>query len=186
MTESLENKLPYAEIHVDEQIELRQLRSDEAGKIFALVDDNREYLAEWLDWVLDTKTPEDSQAFISDITDKRAKGLQYGYGVFVDGELSGHISIMHVSESDPKRPEIGYWIASNVSGKSITAKGAQAVTDLGLQDLGLDSIIIRAAEQNIGSNKVAEKLGYTLIGKEQDLQFGKTNVWEKRSSSSST
>jgi RimJ/RimL family protein N-acetyltransferase len=73
-------------------------------------------------------------------------------------------------------PEIGYWIAPDHSGKSITTRSVQALTKLGLDSLGLDRIVIRANPDNIGSNKVAEKSGYMLVGNEIEDGVG-LNVW---------
>ena len=51
MTEKYFDELRYSEIKVDNQITLRQLMLDEADQLYRLVDNNREYLKEWLPWV---------------------------------------------------------------------------------------------------------------------------------------
>ena len=71
MTEILYDELPYAEIKVDDHLKLRQLHLDESEKLFKLVDDDREYLQKWLPWVDNTKSPQDSERFISETIQKR-------------------------------------------------------------------------------------------------------------------
>jgi len=175
MTERLYDDVPYAEIKVDDQLTLRQLRLDESAQLYKLIDDDRDYLKKWLPWVDSTQSPEDSEKFISETLEKRNNGTEFGYAIVVDGELVGHISLMHVK--DDIDPEIGYWIASKMSGRGITTKAGQALTNFGFNNLGLRKIVIKADPNNIGSNRIAEKLGYKLTGQEQDDRIGLSNVW---------
>ncbi len=165
------------ELEIDENLKLRQLIPDEANLIFSIVDSEREYLGKWLPWVKTTQTPEDSKDFIESIIEKRQEGSEFGFGIIVNDQPKGHISLMHVS--DGKGPEIGYWISSQESGKGITSKAARTVTEFGFKTLGLDKITIRADHRNIASNKVAEKLGYILTGQEYAGTETAMNVWEK-------
>ena len=175
MSELYEQPLPYEIINVDDHITLRQLKLNEADELFNLVDGNRHYLAEWLPWVDDTKSPADSEAFISSTLQKRQNGSEYGYGIIVDGKTVGHTSLMHVN--DGIDPEIGYWISSDMSGQGITTKVADALTKFGFNNLSLNKIVIKADPKNTASNKVAEKLGYSLISQETDPRIGLANVW---------
>lgn len=178
MTETLNHELPFAEIPVEKNITLRQLRLEEADHIFAVVDNNREYLNKWLPWVNGTNSARDSAEFIEDTINKRMQGTEYGYAVCIDGVPVGHMSLMHVK--DEQEPEIGYWVSSSVAGQGITTKAAQALTNFGFNTLGLQKIVIRANQDNIASNKVAEKLGYTLSETYYSEQLKETiNVWAK-------
>lgn len=176
MSESYNENMKYSEIVIDEHLKLRQLQADEAAILFELVDTNREYLEKWLPWVVSTNTADDSRAFISTIAEKRMEGAEYGFGVIVDGQIAGHTSLMHITDGED--PEIGYWIASGMSGKGIITKSTAALTNLGLVTLGLEKIVIKADSNNTASNKVAEKLGYHLAGQEQSAEHGLINVWK--------
>jgi len=175
MSETYDEPIPYGEISIDDHLSLRQLRVDEADNLFKLVDKNRKYLAEWLPWVGSTISPDDSKAFISDTLQKRLDGSEYGYGIIVDGNPVGHISLMHIN--DNSTPEIGYWISSQMSGRGITTKAAEAITNFGFNTLSLDKIVIKADPENTASNKIAEKLGYSLAEQEYDDRIGTANVW---------
>ena len=175
MTEILYDELPYAEIKVDDHLKLRQLHLDESEKLFKLVDDDREYLQKWLPWVDNTKSPQDSERFISETIQKRKDETEFGYAIVVEGNPVGHISLMHIK--DQSDPEIGYWIASRMSGKGISTRAGQALTDFGFNILGLEKILIKADPNNMGSNKIAQKLGYKLIRQEHDDRIGLSNVW---------
>lgn len=175
MINSKNQQLPHAEIIVDDQLTLRQVRLDEAEKLFSVIDKDREYLGQWLPWPSATLSPDDSKAFITDTIQQRIKGSTYGFGIVLDGEIVGHIGLMHLDEG---KPEIGYWIASAAAGKGLATKAAGAVTDFGFNTLGLKKIVIKADTKNIGSNRVAEKLGYKLEKTEYDNNIkALANIW---------
>lgn len=159
MTEN-NTTLPHESIRVDDDLELRVLEETEARTLFILTDNNRDYLAQYLPWVDDTTSVRDSLIFIRMMRNLRTKNREFGFGIRFRNELVGHISLMHVS--DEQTPEIGYWIDKNISGKGITSRAAEAVTDFGLHTLQLDKIVIRARIDNTASNKIAEKIGYSF------------------------
>ncbi len=164
----------YETIKVDESLILEQLKIEDADDLFALTEKDRAYLSEYLPWPEKTKSVDDSKEFIKLMIQRRADNQEYGYGIKYDNNVIGHISLMHVN--DEKRPEIGYWVASEFSGKGITTKATAALTSFALSKLGIPRIIIRAEPENTGSNRVAEKAGYIFQGKEDDN--GKFfNVW---------
>ena len=169
------NSLPHTEIKIDDHLSLRQVKLEEAEELFNIVDRDREYLGEWLPWPKFTNTVDDQRDFIAKTIQQRINGEQYGYGIILDGCIVGHISLMHLS--DGQDPEIGYWIAQNASGKGITTRAAQALTDFGFNVLGLDRIVIKADTKNTGSNRVAEKIGYKLDRTEHDDRIGMANIW---------
>lgn len=174
----MKNSLPYERIQIDPLLNLKQLDLGDAEFVFSIVDANREYLSKWLPWVDSTKSVEDSREFISDMIERRKAGSEYGYGIVDHGLPVGHISLMHLS--DGKEPEIGYWIASNDSGKGITTKAAGALTEFGFNTLKLTKIIIKADPKNLPSNRVAEKLGYKIERIEDDIRINNpANVWSK-------
>lgn len=164
-------------LFVDEHIVLRAVTEEEAERLFYITDQSREYLAEYLPWVRYVNSSTDSLDFIKKTRGERAEGSQFGFGIYVEGRLVGHISLMHVT--DEQSPEIGYWIAKEFSGRGVTTGAADAVTKFGFDVLGLRSIVIKAAVDNTGSNKIAQKLGYELSGTEQSDNDTTINIWRK-------
>lgn len=175
MIEKLDNPLPCDEMQIDGQLTLRQVRPDEANKLFEIIDKDREYLGKWLPFPAFTNTAQDSTDFINDTIQKKIGGSTYGFGIVLNGELVGHTSLMHTN--DGQDPEIGYWIASKASGKGIVTRTTSALTNFGFNELGFKKIIIKVDTKNIGSNRVAEKLGYKLDRTEHDDRIGLVNIW---------
>lgn len=175
MSENIKNT--YESLAIDEHVHLRQLTREDTDELFALVDTNRDYLAPWLEWVDDTKSPTDSVGFITSVQEKRQAGSEYQWGIILDGNIVGHTGIMHLNDS--QKPEIGYWVAKSVAGQGLTTKVAHAITLFGMEQLNLEEIIIRAEPENTGSNRVAEKLGYVkLPGTQVDPGIDRPfNIW---------
>lgn len=168
----------YEQVSVDDNLSLVQLQPDQADRLFELTDKNRDYLGKFLPWPPYVKTVEDSRKHIEETLENRVADSTYTYGIEFDGEIVGDISLRNINDK-ARSPEIGYWISPDHSGQGLTTKSVQALTSLGLSTLGLDKIIIRADPDNIASNKVAEKAGYTLVGSETENEkiF---NVWSRR------
>lgn len=178
MTEQHHTSLPYETFRVDDELVLRGLNTADSEELFKLVDANRVYLAQYLPWANSTKSVDDSIAFIQKTKQERLNGSGYGFGLILNGEIAGHVGLMDIqSEKSELGPEIGYWITEAESGKGLTTKAAEALTDFGLNELKLDSIIIRAKEDNVASNRVAEKLGYTYKGVFRDDDNENCNHW---------
>ena len=68
---------------------------------------------------------------------------------------------------------------NNYAGQGITTKATAEVTRFGFEALGMRSIVIKAAVDNTGSNKIAQKLGYELSGTEKSDNGTTINVWRK-------
>ena len=174
MTEENLKNTAYDRIIVDNRITLAVLAESEADALYRLVDQNRQYLAEYLPWAITNKL-EDSREFIQKVHRDRLAKTDYGFGVYVGGVIAGHISLMHLSSQ--QTPEIGYWIGEEWKGQGITTKVAEKITRLAMADLGIDTIIIKAATTNAASNKIAQKLGYEQCSVEQDDEGRAINVW---------
>lgn len=170
----------FSQLPIDADFELVGLRLDQAAELFDVVDNNREHLGRFLPWVEKTTSVSDSEQFIATTIQERLWRDVFGFGIIKGGSLIGHISLMNVSlPDDIKMSEIGYWITGDASGLGVTTRAARRVTQFGLDDLGLERVLIRADARNIPSNRVAEKLGYRLEFQKEDPEYGNkvTNFW---------
>ncbi len=76
---------------IDAETEIRLFAEQHADRLFALVDENREYLREWLPWVDGTKTAEDTRKFIKGSLEQFAASEGFSAGLWHKGELAGSI-----------------------------------------------------------------------------------------------
>lgn len=89
---------------------------------------------------------------------------KYGYGRFAvelkeTGELIGFCGIKYLPEIDLN--EVGYRYLKEYWGRGIGTEAARVCVDFARDDLGLEKLVALIIPENIGSIRVAEKLGMT-------------------------
>jgi ribosomal-protein-serine acetyltransferase len=151
---------------IDEAIDLRLWEERHAEQLLAVVDQNREYLRQWLRWVEATKTLEDVKAYIQRSLQYYATNNGFKAGIWYQGQLAGGVSFHHV-DWDNRKLEIGYWLAPNFSGKGIMTKTCRALVDYAFTELKINRINIVAAIANTKSRAIPERLGFTQEGIER-------------------
>jgi len=155
---------------VDKDISLRLLSGLDADELFILTDESRNHLREWLPWLDDTQTVNDSRKFIehSMTLFNNRQGLTIG--IFYKGELVG---VGGFNEYDWKNRigYIGYWLGNRYVGKGIMTKVVYVLTGYGFRDLKLNRIDIRAATGNLKSRAIPERLGYTFEGQLREAEW---------------
>ncbi|HSH31579.1 MAG TPA: GNAT family protein [Candidatus Saccharimonadales bacterium] len=154
---------------VDNDVQIGLLEPRHGEQLFRLINANREHLREWLPWVDSTRTVVDSASFIKDCLQKFAAGSDVGVGMWYQGELVGHMSLMHIR---PKhKAEIGYWLSSEYEGRGVMSRAAAALIEYGFDELGLERIEILCRSTNARSQAVAQRLGFTLEGVQRHGEY---------------
>lgn len=147
---------------VTRSLELRATRPEYAPGLWEAAARSREQLRPWLVWA-DGASAETMRAFTIDAQRGWHAGISWGFTIFVDGHPSGHVGLAKFTP-DLASAEIGYWIASDLSGRGLATEAAGAVVEFAFDDLGLHRVELRAAPDNASSTRVAEKLGFTPEG----------------------
>jgi RimJ/RimL family protein N-acetyltransferase len=86
---------------------------------------------------------------------------------FIKEEITGAIiGLLNVKNIDysVRKCEIGYFISEKYSGKGIVSKCTQKIISYCFEDLNMNKIFLRAAPENIASQKVALKNGFQQEG----------------------
>ena len=148
---------------IDDETEIRLFTEQHADLLFAVVDENREHLREWLPWVDDTKTADDTRKFIRSSVEQFAANEGFAAGLWYRGELAGTIGFHRIDWMN-RKAEIGYWVSAAFQGKGIVTRAARALVDYTFDDLGLNRMEIRCAEGNKKSRAIAERLGFRQEG----------------------
>ena len=148
---------------IDDETEIRLFTEQQAGRLFVLVDENREYLREWLPWVDGTKTAEDTRNFIRGSIEQFAANGGFAAGLWYRGKLVGTIGF-HKIDWPNRKAAIGYWIGAGFQGKGIVTRATRAVIDYTFDELGLNRVEIHCAEGNKKSRAIAERLGFRQEG----------------------
>lgn len=131
--------------------------AENAERLLAVINANREFLGEFLEWVDGYTT-----------TDKTLANIEKSYGddkcayfIMVDDKIAGKISFV---DTDDNMGEISYWLAHGFNGRGIMTRALNKLTEMGFADMGLKRIQLTIDAQNIPSAAVALRCGYECEG----------------------
>lgn len=155
------NEIPPKAIETGDNFSLRLIEVKDAEGIFSVVDKNRKELSRWLDWVDKTQSPKDAENFAKVCAQKRQDSLEAPYGIFIDNQYVGNITLI---AREGSVGEIGYWLNKQYQGHGLATKASELLINLGFKVLGCQKIIIRAEEENQASRAVAERLDFKFTG----------------------
>lgn len=155
-----------------------------AQTVFAAVDKSRNAFSPWLDWVEDTRAPEDVFRFLQEADQGWKDGSQFVYAIYCRKTFMGLISAINISRKN-KRAEIGYWLGTEYTGKGFMAE-AVSLLERELFADNFNRVVIHTDVLNAKSAGVAKRCGYVLEGVmrqeryvERQGRFRDTNVFSK-------
>lgn len=132
---------------------------DIAKYIFELVDGQRKYLGQWLEWVDKSNCPEDMYPHLL----KSAETTNSNYYIVVDSHIAGSISFVTLSEKH-KFAEIGYWLSLGYTGRGIMTKAVKELEKFAFKNLNLNRVEIKVDSENVKSRAVPLRCGYKEEG----------------------
>ena len=158
-----------------ERLVLRRFSRRDVDPLTEAVHASLPELRLWLPWAHSAYDREDANAFVRDSIAawKEERAFDYAIRSQTDPDLHlGNISIWHVSKIG-RSGEIGYWIRSDRTGGGIASEVTLRLLRLGFERLGLHKVNLRIAVGNRASERVAEKLGFSIDGVlRQELRVG--------------
>jgi ribosomal-protein-serine acetyltransferase len=155
---------------IGQDIELRLLEVQHAEEVFRLADENRPRLRQWLPWIDSTLTVDDTREFIRRSLEQHAKGESLVAGIWHKGSIAGVVSFVAINPA-VRSAMIGYWLSPQQERKGIMTRACEALIDYGFGVLGLNRIVIKAATDNLRSQAVPQRLGFTREGVERQSEW---------------
>lgn len=148
---------------IDAEVELRLLEIHHAEELFALIEENRVYLREWMPWVDANGKIEDTQKFIQMSRQQYADNSGLQVGIWYLGKIAG---VLGFARRDPvnRGAEIGYWVSAAYQGRGLVTRACRAVIDYAFAELDLHRLEIRCDPQNVKSRAIPERLGFQQEG----------------------
>ena len=123
------------------------------------------------------RTLEDEIYYLEHILPERnqKENLPAGYGIVVKGtnNVIGSVDFNHRHEDDVL--EIGYTLHPDYWGRGYVPEAARALIDLAFKELNLHKIELVCFGYNVQSQRVAEKLGFTLEARIRDRKDAQGN-----------
>ncbi|WP_249871778.1 GNAT family N-acetyltransferase [Oceanobacillus saliphilus] len=150
---------------IDEEVSLRLFNEDDAEEFFNLTISSKSYLKEWLGWLDNIKTVEDSAKNIKTRLNELVQngGYPKSFAIIYSGEIAGTIGFNDIDKTN-RIGVIGYWLGEKFQGKGIMSKAFKNVIDYGFKELKLNRIEVTVAVENHKSRALPERFGFTKEG----------------------
>lgn len=150
-------------LEVNDELWLRQIEDNDAEVLFEQIEQNRDYLRRYLNWVDQMKKIEDARKFIQSCHQRTAALGGITFVIFLQGEIIGSIALydwMH----EIKCIHIGYWISQRHSSKGMITRCAEALLAYAFDELEMEKVQLYFLPENVGSERIADKLGFKIEG----------------------
>lgn len=132
---------------------------DNARRIFEIVDKERGFLAEFLDWIDVSNRPEDMYVHMYNVS-KTDNGSYY---IIYQGNIVGSVGV-GISSKKHKIAEISYWLSKEYNGRGIMTRSVKAIEKFAFENLDVNRIEIIMDITNSRSESVAQRAGYVKEG----------------------
>ncbi|KAG6010311.1 hypothetical protein E4U43_008603 [Claviceps pusilla] len=170
------------ELLADGELYLRRWQVSDADALEAAASSSIAELSLWMPWAAKGYSGKDAQQFLEFTTRSWEAGDQYDYAVIIDGQPSGSCGLMRPSREKTDTFEIGYWLATNVTGRGWATRAAALLVKVA-RELDAKQVRIVHAQLNIRSSKIPLRLGFTCTGTHSMVLRGSEEraqcvVWE--------
>lgn len=150
-------------IPIDATLTARLLRREDAPALYALIDENREHLATWLDWVDGSRSVEATEGFVTASLEAFAHGRAWLFGLEEHGTLHGTLDVRRSGRSGTTA-EIGYMLARRSERRGVVSRAVAGVLPLLFGEAGFLRVEVRVADGNQRSARIPERLGFLHEG----------------------
>lgn len=153
-----------------DRLEIRSLQLTDVHELFSLIDDNRNYLRQWLPWLDDTKTPADTHNFIRNAIEQFGDTGAIIAAICYDKQIVGIIGYNHIDWGNAIA-HIGYWLAESHQGQGIMTTACRYFVEYSFSSLSLNRLVIRCATRNHRSRAIPERLGFHHEGRAREAEW---------------
>lgn len=156
---------------------LEPIEGSHFDDLFDAIEASLPELSRWMAWAVDWNRQE-SLHYLRSANDPN----NIAFAVVVNGRTSGVIGIL-VPKPAQGWGEIGYWIRSDLSGRGIMTEALKQAVTWAFETRKLHRLELRASLENAPSNRLAEKLGFSLRGTVREAAKGRDgwydcNLWD--------
>ncbi len=170
MENRYKSELPFPVLTVEENLELHQMRINDAEDFYNLINSNRQYLKTWLPWLDDINSINDEEKFIESTLNDYSRGIGIHYGVKYKGQMIGNVGLNWIDYNN-RSAGVGYWISEKYAGRGIITKCCKKLMDHCFYDINLHRFVLEVAVENYPSIGIAKNLGMRLEGKSVDREW---------------
>jgi len=142
---------------------LRRMEDDDIGWITVACGDRE--LSRYVPAIPYPYSEADARAF----AEHAARGwMEGGQAVFVVAQAPGRQGLgmisLHLFATDPGLAEVGYWLRREARGHGAATTAVRLVAGWAFGELGIRRLNLQTAPENLASQRVAERAGFTREG----------------------
>ena len=150
-------------VRLREDVSLELLEMRHADELYAVTDKNRDHLRRWLPWLDNTRSVEDTKAFIRVTRKQLADDNGFQTAIRYRGAIVGVVGHHRVDRPN-RAASLGYWLAKDAQGRGIMTDACRMYTEHAFQTMRLHRVEIRCALENRRSRALPERLGFRSEG----------------------
>jgi len=150
---------------VDGSVSLHPWSAGDADALVRRINDPQ--IAAYLDLVPHPYAPSDAHDWFAMTAEGWRSGSNATFGIHIDAidGVAGGIGVRFLADLDDGCAEIGYWVAAEARGRGVATAATRAAARWAFGAVPeLARIQLRADVENVASNRVAEKAGFTREG----------------------
>jgi ribosomal-protein-alanine N-acetyltransferase len=151
------------------RLRLRPIAEDDVDALWPHATDPQ--LSRYMSWSPHADKSE-TLAFVRSSIETCARGTDLQWAIEHEGIVAGCIGLNAIVRElrtwRVDRAELGYWIAAPLWGKGLMTEAATAATRWAFHTLRLHKVMVACLEENVGSRRVIEKVGFRLVGRFED------------------
>ncbi len=171
---SLVTYAPILEVPGTPDVHLRAAHPNDTKAMFELIEENRAYLEPYQTWTRAVRTLTRAQRYTNAVAERHADNSWMQYYLIEgqpdeNGPMAGAFTIYnHIPEE--REACVGYWVAEKIAGQGVATRAASRVLDYGSERLGIEWVGAHIAQGNYASERLAQKIGFTLLGGSYELR----------------
>lgn len=151
-------------IRVKENLELKLLLQNDVELVYNAIQKNRDYLEKFMPRISENQSISYTNTVIKIFLNQLIDNNGFRVGIYYYNDFVGIIGLKYIDWIN-KKTEIMYWVDKEYTGKGIATDCVKKVIDLSFNYYNLNKVVLIAADNNIASQKVAEKCGFKIEGR---------------------
>jgi ribosomal-protein-serine acetyltransferase len=141
---------------------LRPFRRRDVGALEEAVSESLRDLKPWLPWAQGSYGRHDALQYIKESLNAWNENRAFDFSIRAAADPArhlGNVSLWFTSQAN-KTGEIGYWVRSGASRQGVCTEATARLLEVAFEELDMHKVTLRIAIGNLGSDRVARKLGF--------------------------
>jgi ribosomal-protein-serine acetyltransferase len=143
---------------------IRPFRLTDTAALYEAVLESADALKPWMPWCHAEYKTSDAREWIDTQIDAFERGYQYQFAIVSEKQEILGVCGLNGIQPENRLANLGYWVRTSACGRGIATKAARLVAQWAFANTDLDRLEIVIAVGNLGSLRVAAKIGAVWEG----------------------